>query len=485
MFDREIDAKVKAWIEENRQEIIDLWLELARIPSVVSEPEEGAPYGKDAKKALDYCADMFAKYGFPTRIGEDTYALSTYGEGKKSIGLFGHADVVPGGDGWIHTAPFEPVIIEDTMIGRGVSDDKSGIMLALGVLRMFKELSLPLKSKLISVVGSAEEVGSPDMAAFVKNEPLPDFSVTPDAGFPCAVGEKGIYRFYVSPEKPFECIKSFFGGDAINVVVDKTVIELDKLDGLVSELQSKLKNRTDITLTESTDSVTLTARGISAHVSAPQNGVNSNKLIAELLKGVHALSDSDREGFAAMDKLLSDHTGEIFGINFSDPTFGALTIGNGTGKMAGGNIELGFNVRYGVGETGEWLEKQTEKAFASFGWPVVRSDNRPAFVLDGSCTLPLDLAALYNEMTGKNSKPYTMGGKTYATPLNLAGDCTQAIGIGTCIGTPASDGKAGLEMPKGHGGAHAPDEKIWIPGFFDAMHLLVQYVLTIDEYLNR
>ena len=47
------------------------------------------------------------------------------------------------------------------------------------------------------------------------------------------------------------------------------------------------------------------------------------------------------------------------------------------------------------------------------------------------------------------------------------------------------DGKAGLEMPKGHGGAHAPDEKIWIPGFFEAMRLLVQYVLATDEYLNK
>ena len=485
MFNHEIDAKVKGWIDENRQEIIDLWLELARIPSVVSDAEEGAPYGSEAKKALIFCADMFAKFGFDTRIGDDTYAVSTYGDGEKSIGLFGHADVVPGGDGWIHTTPFEPVIIEDTMIGRGVNDDKSGIMLALGVLRMFRDLELPLKSKLISVVGSAEEIGSPDMAAFIKNEPLPDFSMTPDAGFPCAIGEKGIYRFYVTPKQAFESVIAFRGGDAINVVVDKTVIELKKLDGLVQELQSKLQDRTDITMLEGVSSVTLTAQGISAHVSAPQNGINSNKLIAALLRDVQALSESDREGFAVMDKLLSDYTGEIFGINFSDPTFGALTIGNGTGRMADGNIELGFNVRYGVGETGEWLEKQTEQAFEGFGWPVVRSDNRPAFVLKDSCTLPLELAELYNELTGKSSKPYTMGGKTYATPLNLAGDCTQAIGIGTCIGTPTADGKAGLEMPKGHGGAHAPDEKIWIPGFFEAMRLLVQYVLATDEYLNK
>ena len=323
------------------------------------------------------------------------------------------------------------------------------------------------------------------MAAFLRNEKLPDFSITPDAGFPCCIGEKGIYRFYVSPKVPFECIKSFRGGEAINVVVDKTVIELYKADGLADQLKERLAGRTDITVAETADTVILTAQGISAHVSAPQNAINSNKLIAELLKDIPALSDSDRANFAMMDYLLSDYTGEIFGINFSDPTFGALTVANGTGKMTDTGMELGFNVRYGTGETGDWLEKQTEKVFAEKGWPVVRSDNRPAFMLKDSCTLPQELADLYNEMTGRNSKPYTMGGKTYATPLNLAGDCTQALSIGMCIGTASSDGKPGFEMPKGHGGAHAPDEKIWIPGAFDAMRLLVQYVMATDEYLNR
>ena len=58
MFNHEIDAKVKGWIEQNRQEIIDLWLELARIPSVVSDAEEGAPYGSEAKKKRSLTAPI-------------------------------------------------------------------------------------------------------------------------------------------------------------------------------------------------------------------------------------------------------------------------------------------------------------------------------------------------------------------------------------------------------------------------------------------
>ena len=109
--------------------------------------------------------------------------------------------------------------------------------------------------------------------------------------------------------------------------------------------------------------------------------------------------------------------------------------------------------------------------------------NKIVISADSTVDLSPEIAEKYSVVV--SPMLVTMGGKTYATPLNLAGDCTQAIGIGTCIGTPTPDGKAGLEMPKGHGGAHAPDEKIWIPGFFEAMRLLVQYVLATDEYLNK
>ena len=48
----------------------------------------------------------------------------------KLLMLCGHSDVVPVGDSWIYTQPFEPIIKGDTLIGRGVSDNKSGEMLA-------------------------------------------------------------------------------------------------------------------------------------------------------------------------------------------------------------------------------------------------------------------------------------------------------------------------------------------------------------------
>ena len=46
MICREYDQKIQAWICENRERTIDMWLELVRIPSVRSEPAPGALLAK-------------------------------------------------------------------------------------------------------------------------------------------------------------------------------------------------------------------------------------------------------------------------------------------------------------------------------------------------------------------------------------------------------------------------------------------------------
>jgi acetylornithine deacetylase/succinyl-diaminopimelate desuccinylase-like protein len=40
-------------------------------------------------------------------------------------------------------------------------------------------------------------------------------------------------------------------------------------------------------------------------------------------------------------------------------------------------------------------------------------------------------------------------------------------------------------MPEGHGGVHSPDEMISIDGFFEAVRIMVQYLVFIDEQLNK
>ena len=117
MINKSYNEMLDKWISENREDILNKWIELAKIPSIKSESEKDAPFGIRCKDALYKAALYFESKGFRTKISDrNTYALCSYGEGDKKIGLFSHSDVVPVGDNWIYTAPFSPVIIDGTLI---------------------------------------------------------------------------------------------------------------------------------------------------------------------------------------------------------------------------------------------------------------------------------------------------------------------------------------------------------------------------------
>ena len=126
MVNQALDAQFSTWLEQNRQRILEDWMALVRIPSVQSVPAPDAPYGIPCAQALAKAAELFAARGMDVRVNKaGGYALASCGDGEKTIGLFGHSDVVPAGDGWQFTQPFEPVIQNGMLIGRGAYDNKS------------------------------------------------------------------------------------------------------------------------------------------------------------------------------------------------------------------------------------------------------------------------------------------------------------------------------------------------------------------------
>ena len=60
------------------------------------------------------------------------------------IGVLGHMDVVPAGDGW-NTDPFEGVIADGRITGRGVLDDKGPVIAALYAMKALKDSGAELK----------------------------------------------------------------------------------------------------------------------------------------------------------------------------------------------------------------------------------------------------------------------------------------------------------------------------------------------------
>ena len=52
MIDHQLDIKIKEWIRKNKDAHLKQFLELIRIPSVLGDAADGAPFGKAAAAAV-------------------------------------------------------------------------------------------------------------------------------------------------------------------------------------------------------------------------------------------------------------------------------------------------------------------------------------------------------------------------------------------------------------------------------------------------
>ena len=337
-------SDIRQRLESYRSEICERLISLAKIPSVRSEAKENAPFGESCAKALLAVRDLQESFGYKTVLNEEKgYLTASAGNlnGKHTIGLFAHADVVPTGDGWIFTSPFEPIEKEGFLIGRGVYDNKAGILMSLYAAKVIEELNLPLSSRLLLFTGSNEESGMADIKAFVKSEALPDISLVPDNSFPVNRGECGTFRWYTIAENKFsDLVVSVEGGKAFNAVLGTADVVLKYSKELEEFFVHAVSNDGSLTYVRDGDSLRVTAHGITGHAAAPGNAVHAVYLLSKLLSQCEYLTQSDREIFAKAESLTKDCYGSGYGIDFVDPHFGRLTCVNGIASCSDGRLTL-------------------------------------------------------------------------------------------------------------------------------------------------
>ena len=430
--------EIAVWVEAHRQEILDKWMELIRIPSVHSENAlENAPFGMECARAMTLAASWYE--GFETKVNhKDGYAYADYGTTEEYIGLFGHSDVVPVGDGWLYTEPFNPVIKEGTLIGRGSTDNKNGVLASWCVLNMLKDLNIQTKHKIRAFIGSNEEAGMQDINAYVAQEQLPKIAIVPDSSFPCSIGEKGILRLWAKSRETLKYVTHFQGGDAFNSVLDKVTVKC-------------------------ADGTEFTTTGIAKHAGSPEGSVNAAFLAAQKL-----LDTEDGALMAAACKVLESPYGEGLGITHTDPEFGRTTAANGMVKLEDGHLCISIDVRYGASFDPKDLEEKLAKGWDALGFDITYLHNRPGFTLSGS-PIPALFKKLYDEVAPEPKDNYRMAGGTYSRYMK------NSFTTGTII-----PGYPRFAFPAGHGGAHSMDEGASIEGFMQGIQLLIQYVLACD-----
>lgn len=184
-----------AYAKTNHQRFLDELIQLVRIPSISTDPENK----ETMQQAAIYIAHQLTGLGFlkvqtfPTGLHPIVYGeRMDGGKDAPTILIYGHYDVQPTDpiDLWV-SDPFSPQVRDGFLYGRGASDMKGQVIASLKAIEaVLSQGKLPVNVKYL--VEGEEEIGSPNLTSFLKEhaELLKcDIALNPDSGM-------------ISPEDP-------------------------------------------------------------------------------------------------------------------------------------------------------------------------------------------------------------------------------------------------------------------------------------------
>ena len=144
------------YFDEYKKDLNDL----VSIESIrdVEHAAPGAPFGPRIEQALETLLEKGRRDGFETKNYDGYAGTITLGDGDESVGILGHLDVVPLGDGWTKD-PLKVTEENGYLFGRGVLDDKGPLLAGYYAMRLLKDNHVPLKRKVMLIAGTDEESG--------------------------------------------------------------------------------------------------------------------------------------------------------------------------------------------------------------------------------------------------------------------------------------------------------------------------------------
>lgn len=448
---------VDAFIERNKQNILRDIGRLVAVPSVEGAPEPGAPFGPGPKAALEEALKIAGELGLAVRNceGKIGWAELPGAEPDKYIATITHLDVVPTGSGW-DGDPFVMREKDGWILGRGVADDKGPSVLCLYALRFLKEQGLPLRYGVRALLGANEETGMADVDYYLKNYPAPAFCFSPDAEFPVCNGEKGHYTAKLVSPVCGGAILDFTGGIAPNAVPDEA-------SALIRADLAALPAAPGITLAAENGAVRVSGHGKAGHAAMPEGTVNAIGLVADYLLANGIGNGAERAYLELLHKLHAATDGSALGIAADDGRFSPLTVIGGTMRMEGGRMFQSVDSRYPTSTNGEAITAALTAAAAGAA-SIEQVAAAVPFYIEPDAAPIRTLIDTYNEVTGEQAQPFTMGGGTYARHFPLA------VSFGP--------ERQGTVLPEFAGPMHGANEGAEIAPLFEALKI---YILALGR----
>lgn len=416
---------ISKFLEDNKDEILNNICALIKIPSVSleSEASEGMPFGKNCNDALNYFLNLASSMGFKTKNIDGYCGYVEFGEGEELLGIIGHLDVVPAGDGWTKCNPFEPTIQDGKLYGRGAIDDKGPVMASLYAMKYIKD-NIPVNKRVRLILGLNEEVSWKCINYYKLHEEAPTLGFSPDADFPVIYAEKGFLNCYISQQyESFSDIKitSLVCDNAINIVPKYAEANLQlnniNLDDFVNEFENLVTDYNfHVELQKLSESeIKIISNGVEAHSAHLDLGVNALSRLLIILNDLLSIHNSKIDILAYFAKYINTTLyGENLGIDVEDES-GKLTLNASNIKFENNQIILGLNLRIPVTIYPAITKQKVIDSILDYpNLELKFDDEKPALYVPKNDNLVTTLCSIFNEVTGQNAEPITCAGATYA-----------------------------------------------------------------------
>ena len=213
---------------------------------------------------------------------------------------------------------------------------------------------------------------------------------------------------------------------------------------------TKLKNAPNITLEPEGNGVRIRGWGKSGHAAMPEGTVNAIGLVVNYLLDNGLCNDAERAYLEALKKLHASTAGTGLGIDCADGPFGPLTIIGGRIFMREGRIVQTMDSRYPTCTNAEKMKEQIKAAIGTADTPAIKA-----------------CIETYNEVTGENATPFTMGGGTYARHFPYA----------VSFGPEHED----MVLPEFGGPMHGANEAAPIDKLLEALKIYIIALLRLEE----
>lgn len=414
------------YIDSLKDEIIAETCNLINIPSVSEETNNpDMPFGKYAKAALEYALNLGNKLGFRTKNIDGYCGYIEFGEGDELLGIIGHLDVVPSGDGW-NTPPFEATIKDNKIYGRGAIDDKGPVVASLYAMKAIKD-NMNINCRVRLILGINEEKAWKCIKHYKEVEESPSIGFSPDADFPCIYAEKGICTVYIKDDYtkyenlPIRISNIDCNNNAINVVPKKCDVTLDidvskiSLSDVTNFIDEELKNlKFDITYSINGTSIILHSAGIQAHSAHPDLGKNAISPMIILLNRIFNRFEYKIELFEFFKNYIkTEFDGKSLNIDFEDES-GKLTLNVGDFKFYENYLQLGINLRIPINTSIDTITNLIDLKCKNYSLDTYVDGVQESLYVPKDNYLVKTLCNIFNKMTNSNSEPIAIGGGTYA-----------------------------------------------------------------------